>query len=76
MAVLGDQIYTAGLIESAGKTSVGKTWMLDRAQVMVDLGIAAPAFEELQLQIEARMPGKWDKASATDRQHYIYMRLA
>jgi hypothetical protein len=74
--VLGDQIYIAGLIGFAAETSVGKTWMLDRDQVMVDLGITDPAFEELQQQIEARMPGKWDKASATDRRHYIYMRLA
>jgi hypothetical protein len=50
--------------------------MLDRAQVMVDLGITDPAFEDLQRQIEARMPGKWNKASATDGKHYVYMRLA
>lgn len=74
--MLGDQIYIAGLIGSAGETPVGKTWMLDRAKVIVDLGITDPAFEDLQLQIEGRMPGKWNRASAADRKHYIYMRLA
>lgn len=73
-SVLGDQIYLAGLLEAAGKTPVGKTWLLDRDQVMIDLAVTPWAFQELQVQIELRMPGKWNRASATDGSLFVYMR--
>ena len=73
--MLGDQIYIAALIESAGKTPVGKTWVLDRLKVMADLDITDLAFEEIQRQIEARMAGKWDKATGTGRKMYVYLRF-
>ena len=72
--MLGDQIYIAALVELAAKTPVGKTWMLDRSRVLLDLSLTVSKFNELQRVIEARMPGKWDKASATDGNLYVYMR--
>jgi hypothetical protein len=73
--VLGDQIYIAALIELAGTTQVGKTWAMDRDKISRDLGISDAMFDDVQQQIEARMPGKWDKASSSNRQFYVYMRL-
>jgi hypothetical protein len=59
--MLGDQIYLAALVELAGKTPVGKTWVLDRSKAMLDLDITDAAFEDLQHQIEARMTGQWGR---------------
>lgn len=73
--MLGDQIYIAGLIETARKTPVGKTWMLKRDQVIADLGINLQVFEELQRQLEASMPGKWDRAVSSNGSVLVYMRL-
>lgn len=73
--VLGDQIYIAALVESASKTPIGKTWVLDRSQVIADLGITDVAFEEIQRQIEARMTGNWDRATGTGRKMYVYLRF-
>lgn len=73
--MLGDQIYIAGLIESAGNTSIGRTWVLDREDIMSDLDIGASEFEELRQQIEARMPGAWDRAASTDGCVFVYKRL-
>jgi hypothetical protein len=73
--VLGDQIYIAALVELAGKTQVGRTWLLDRTKVMLDLAITDLIFDEVQKEIETRMPGKWDRAVSTDRNLYVYMRL-
>jgi hypothetical protein len=67
---------TSQLVELASKTPVGKTWVLDRSKVMVDLAITDAGFEDLQRQIEARMPGKCDKATGTARRLYVYLRLA
>jgi hypothetical protein len=76
LSVLGDQIYLAALIELAGKTPVGNTWILDRSKILLDLGIADRDFEELQRQIEARIPGKWENASSTSHEMYVYIRMA
>jgi hypothetical protein len=70
------EIYLAGLAESASHTRVGKTWMLDREKVMHDLAITGMRFDRLQRDLEGKMLGAWDKASATDRNLYVYMRLA
>lgn len=73
--MLGDQIYIAGLLESAGKTAVGRTWMLDREDIMSDLEIGPLEFDDLRQQIEARMPGAWDRAASTDGRVFVYKRL-
>jgi hypothetical protein len=73
--VLGDQIYVAALVELAGKTQVGNTWALDRSKVMIDLSITDKGFQDVQRQLEARIPGKWNRASDTNGSFYIYKRL-
>jgi hypothetical protein len=74
--VLGDQIYIAALLELAGKMLVGKTLVLDRSKVITDLAITDTDFDDIQRQLEARIPGKWNRASDTAGQLYVYMRLA
>jgi hypothetical protein len=73
--VFGDQIYIAGLIESARKTHVGDTWLLDRVQVIVDLGITDRSFDEMLPLIEIRLPGKWSKLATADEAFYVYRRI-
>ena len=74
--MLGDQIYIAALVEAAGKTRVGKTWLLERNKTMLDLGITDLDFDALRHQIEGRIPGKWNRASASDGNLYVYLRTA
>lgn len=73
--MLRDQIYLAALVELAGKTLVGKTWVLDRSRVMVDLTLTDSAFDDVRSQVEARIPGKWNTARDAGGRLYIYMRL-
>jgi hypothetical protein len=69
------RIYLAALLEAARKTPIGKAWKLDRDKVMVDLTITDARFDELLIDIERRLPGKWQKVSAPDRMVLIYLRL-
>jgi hypothetical protein len=53
----------------------GKAWTLDRDKVMVDLTITNAHFDELLIDIERHLPGKWQKVSAPHRRMSIYLRL-
>ena len=73
--MLADQVYIAAMVALAGQTPVGKTWLLDRGKVKLDLGIADSSFDDIQRQIEARLPGKWDKATGVGKTIYVYKRI-
>jgi hypothetical protein len=55
----------AGLVEAVGRTSVGKTWLLDRTQVMCELGMTDLDFDELPREIEAHIPAHGTRRKQT-----------
>lgn len=69
------EIYLAALIGAAARTQIGKSWQLDRSQVMVHLAIGDDAFEQVRGELERRLPGKWDRTISADGNTYTYMRL-
>jgi len=70
-----DLNYIDGLVVGAGSIAIGKTWLLDRETVMLELRTGAEGFEELQRTLDTMMPGKWDRQVSSDGRLFVYKRL-